>query len=467
MESEELEEISLPGAPRRFGGWIVALVLMGGVGLIGFGVAKPYLKAQSAPTAASAAALDPRAQTLLAEGERAMAAGDLDSANDDFVKASALAEKDPRVQIDVARLANARADVPWLRAKLLSNEAVDDVKANKAQLDDLAGRAKRAADDAGNAPADPTAATLARIDSLRVSGDPAGARALVSRVAQNASQPETAYVLAALDLDESEPLWPMILERLRIAAAGEGDAGRARAALVYALARSGDAAGAKAELEKLGGLARPYPLIGALRAFITRSAAQAKDAGAPGALAGMGASTATVDVSALPHTARGGGGGGGGGGFSGATDSRLLLQQAESAKAAHDWDRARALYSSALAQNSSDSEALAGLGDCDHAGHDLASAASYYKRALTANPVYLPALVGLADVEWETGDKDEAQKTYHDITDRFPDGTYPPRVKTRANDSTGGAVVRPATGSGSETAPAASAAPATDPTGSP
>jgi tetratricopeptide (TPR) repeat protein len=116
-----------------------------------------------------------------------------------------------------------------------------------------------------------------------------------------------------------------------------------------------------------------------------------------------------------------------------------LLQQAESAKATHDYDRARALYSSALAQNSSDSEALAGLGDVNHAMHDLAGAASYYKRALAANPVYLPALVGLGDVEWESGDKDEAQKTYRDITDRFPDGTYPGRVKQRANESGGGA----------------------------
>ena len=46
-------------------------------------------------------------------------------------------------------------------------------------------------------------------------------------------------MLAALDLAEPEPLWPMVIERLRLAAAGEGNAGRARAALVYALAQIG------------------------------------------------------------------------------------------------------------------------------------------------------------------------------------------------------------------------------------
>ena len=120
--------------------------------------------------------------------------------------------------------------------------------------------------------------------------------------------------------------------------------------------------------------------------------------------------------------------------YSGANDPRFLLAQAESAKGSHDLERARALYSSALAQNANDSEALAGLGDVDRAAHDLPGAAGYYKRALAVNPVYLPALVGLGDVEWESGDRDEAQKTYRDVMDRFPEGTYPGRIRQRAND---------------------------------
>jgi len=51
-------------------------------------------------------------------------------------------------------------------------------------------------------------------------------------------------VLAALDLAEPTPSWPAVLDRLK-AAAGESNLGRARAALVYALVRSGDITGAK------------------------------------------------------------------------------------------------------------------------------------------------------------------------------------------------------------------------------
>ena len=269
----------MAGRPRRLGGWIVALVLLGGAGVLGFAVAKPYLEARSAQKAATATALDPRAAQMLADGERAMSAGDLEAANDSFTKASALAEKDPRVLLDVARLANARADVPWLRMRVLATDAADDERTTKAQLEELGARAKKAADEAIAAAPDQPAAILAKIDALRITGDGASARALVSKVIQAASQPETAYALAALDLAEPEPLWPMVIERLRLAAAGEGNAGRARAALVYALARSGDASGAKGELDKLAALTRPYPLVGALRAFVAK-VPEAKDAGA-------------------------------------------------------------------------------------------------------------------------------------------------------------------------------------------
>ena len=80
------------------------------------------------------------------------------------------------------------------------------------------------------------------------------ARGYVAKVIAQASQPETAYVLAALDLAEPEPLWTTVVERLRLSADGEGNIGRARAALVYSLAKSGDLAGAKLELAKLDSL---------------------------------------------------------------------------------------------------------------------------------------------------------------------------------------------------------------------
>src|SRR5206468_1421658 len=99
-------------------------------------------------TAASAAPLDEKTQQYLTDGEKALADGNLDAAKENFDKASARAEKDLRVLLDVARLAAARADVPWLRTRILPPEATDDAKATKQALDDLSAAARRAADDA-------------------------------------------------------------------------------------------------------------------------------------------------------------------------------------------------------------------------------------------------------------------------------------------------------------------------------
>ena len=107
---------------------------------------------------------------------------------------------------------------------------------------------------------------------------------------------------------------------------------------------------------------------------------------------------------------------------------------AESAKGRNDLPRARALFEAAVAKNAGDSEALAGLGDVARSEKDLPGAQGFYQRALKANPTYLPALVGLADVQWDSGDRATAQKTYKDVVDRFPEGSYPPRAKQRSED---------------------------------
>ncbi len=420
---------------RRVGGWIVALVLVGGVSVLGFVVAKPYLMHPAKP-ATSLAPLDPKAQQLLSDGERAFADGNLDSAKESFDKASVLADKDPRVLLDVARVAEARADVAWLGLKLAApGEA--QTRARK-ELDELSVKSSAAADAALAVTPDDPPAVRSKIDALRIAGDLAQARALVAKMQTSSigSQPESAYVLAALDLAEPAAPTTQVIERLRDAAASEGNLGRARAALVYALARIGDAAAARRELEKLLGLPRQHPLQSELRAFVDHAAQASGDAG----------SVAVVDVSALPS----GGGGhvmanGGGGGGAGGGDPRALNQQADSARAHGDYAKAKELYGKVLQSNPSDSEALAGLGDCAYSQRDLENAKTYYQRALAANNTYTPALIGLADTLWETGDKAGAQKHYKDIVDRLPESMVPARVKARASEGGGSAPAPTAT----------------------
>ena len=449
--------------PRRsrVGGWVVAFVLILAVGVVGWVVARPYLVGR---TAGAASQLDPRAQAFLSQGEVALADGNLDLSKENFDKASALAEGEPHVLLDQARLAAAQADVPWLKLRLLPPGANDEVRTTKAQLDERVSRAQRASDAAlAIAPMD-VMAVRAKIDALRLAGERDAARGYVSKVISQASQPETAYVLAALDLAEPEPLWTTVIERLRFAAAGEGNAGRARAALVYASAKSGDLAGARAELAKLDSIARPYPLLPNLSAFLEKAQAKpALDGGVAANTAARGEPVAIVPQAqaaagtpaSSPATAVGVAGGGGGDTTS--ADPRRGMEAASQAIRKGDWDRARQIYEGIVARNRSDSEALCGLGDVARARGDSAGAISTYKRAISVNPSYLPALLGVADTQWIAGDHASATREYKDIADRFPEGTYPGYVKQRAE----GQAAAPMASAAASPAPPAAKAPAT------
>jgi predicted Zn finger-like uncharacterized protein len=418
------DAFDIPGR-RRVGGWVVAFVLLLAVGVVGWVVAKPYLIARNA-AAGGGPQLDARAHAFLSDGEKAMADGDLEAAQQDFDKASALAERDPRVLLDEARAAAAKADVLWLKLRLLPADGVDETRTTKAQLDERLARARKAADDAMAAAPDDLAAVRAKIDALRLSGERDAARNYVSRVGGLASQPETAYVLAALDLAEPEPFWTTVIDRLRQAAGGEANAGRARAALVYALAKSGDTAGARAELAKLDALTRPYPCSPNLHALVDKSPAKS----APDHLVAAGAPRGETTASAPPPPTPAAGPNPAPEGVPG--DQASGMQAASQAIKRGDWTRARRIYEALVARNPSDSEALAGIGDVDRSQGDSRAAISAYKRALAVNPSYLPALLGVADTEWVSGDRASAQRAYKDIADRFPEGTYPPYVRTRA-----------------------------------
>jgi predicted Zn finger-like uncharacterized protein len=448
---------SLPDAPASFGkrrsvgGFIVAAVVIAGVALIGAVWAKDHLGGVLGGAHPPAPAADPRVAGLLATGEKALADGNLETAKESFDKASALAEKDAHVLLDVARLAAIRADVPWLKSRLLAPDAADDIRVTKENLGELSAAAKKAADDALAVAPDDPAALRTKIDALRITGDRDGARALVSKAALSPSQPETAYVLAALDLADNDPLWSTVIERLRVAASAESGPGRGRAALAYALARSGDVAGAKAEVDRLAALQRQHVLLPLLRAFADRAKPSTKlDGGVAEADAGAVAAAGDhADAGRHAVNDRGEHGERGGGDRGGAVlpagDARQLVAQGEAARAKGDYERAQSLFAAAVDRNPNDTEALSGLAAIAHVRRDLNGARASYKRVLSINPSYVPALVGVADVDWESGDRASAMKTYKEIVDRFPEGTYPPRVKQRAEPSGGsGAAPTPA-----------------------
>ncbi|WP_394850396.1 zinc-ribbon domain-containing protein [Pendulispora brunnea] len=416
---------------NRAARWFVTIIMLFGIGAVAAVFGRPYLdrisKSIALPTTEPAP--DPRLGTYLKQGEAALDQGNLDQAKENFDKASALADKDPRVLIDLARLAVMRADVPWLRQRLLPDDprAENETRANKTELDGLVNEALKSADAAMAAAPNEMAAKKVKVDALRLAGEKESARALLGSVGTaslNASQPDAAYTLAALDLSEQDPPFAIVIERLRTAAGGEGSSGRARAALVYALARSGDAALAKQELDRLAALPRPHPLLAALRAYVERAPGAAVDAGAPAAQDAGVVPNAPKGKAAAAHAAA-------------PPPAPNELQQADIAKNHNDLPRAKSLYQGVLAKNPHNVEALTGMGDVLRGQRDLQGAQSYYRRAIADNSAYMPALVGLGDVQWELGDRASAIRTYKDIVERMPEGTYPHRVKQRVESTSG------------------------------
>lgn len=278
---------------------MVGVVVVGLAAFATVTVAKKYLTQGS--SAAAVTVSDERIASLLHEGGMRIDEGDLESAKEQFDKASALAERDPRVATELAHLAAIRADFRWLEVKIL---APDDPALKLAQrsLDDATVRLGRAAADAASLAPDDPVTVRARMDALRVAGEGARARALVAQLGASSTQPETSLALASLDLMEEKPDWVPVLRRLRLAVAAEKKLGRARALLVYALARSGDQAGAKAELGELLAAPRPNPAAPSLKAYVARMAEEPGEATKPAASA-QPAESASAAVEATAASA--------------------------------------------------------------------------------------------------------------------------------------------------------------------
>jgi TolA-binding protein len=424
-EAHSLGEDSVGHVHRRHvGGWIVAVTLLVASSVVGWGAVRPYLFRHSAPVGSS---MDGRVARLLDDGERALIDGDVDVAEEAFDKASALAEHDVRVLRDQSRLASLKGDVPWLGLKLLAQSASAEQRTATAQLESNVARAKRTASEAYSLAPDDPANACALIDALRLEGVPGAARSVVSKVMTRSGDREVAYVLAALDLTEPEPMWSTVIERLRLSAASDVQAGRARAALVYALGRSGDRAGAATELGKLDVAKRPYPLLPALHKWLEGLAAPPFASVAHSAArnpSGPSPSVPSPPPRADMPAAEGM-----------SLDAGSALQAAAVALRTGAYARAAQIYRALVARNDRDSEALSGLGDVAHAQGDIGGAMAAYRRAIMVNPSYLPALVGLADAEWAAGDRAKAQRAYENVVDHFPEGTYPEYVKERAAET--------------------------------
>ncbi|HKO51179.1 MAG TPA: zinc-ribbon domain-containing protein [Polyangiaceae bacterium] len=424
---DELNEDSLPEdhhARVARSRWIAGVVVVGVLGLLGATVGRRFI-AQLTGTAEIKS--DARVARFLSEGARLADEGDFEGAKEEFDKAAALAEKDPAVLTALARLETLRADVSWLKLRVIDPASIDLVQATHRELGRRVGKAHVAVDRAfAVSPEDP-AVLRARVDALRLNGEADKAREWLAPLSANASVPENAYVLAALDLADPAPVWPSVIDRLRTAAAAERDPGRARAALIYALVRASRMSEAETEFAKIDGRAKPHPLLEELRGFLLRAKRSVEAAGdAPAKLAAVDTSklpkldtSLTLEEGRLPTG-----------------DFRTRLSQASVALRQGNLARAAQLYESVLSEQPRNTEALSGLADVAKARHDPALAAKMYDRVLTENPNYWPALLASADQKWDAGDKPAALVLYRRLLEQAgPNSEYGARAAARLANS--------------------------------
>jgi tetratricopeptide (TPR) repeat protein len=303
----------------------------------------------------------------------------------------------------------------------------------------------------------------ARVDTLRLSGEADKAREWIKPIANTPSDPQNAYVLAALDLADANPSWSSIIDRLQVAVSGERVPGRAHAALVYALARGGRLAEAEAEVSKLDASPNAALLIDELKSFLKRYG-KSSDGGASAAVAAVDPrKLGKLDTSPAEEPrpaseaqrapsgeeARGG-------------DFRKSLSDAADAMRKGDVSRAQDLYLKVLSDQPGNTEALAGLADVARRRNNPGEAARLYDRVLDNNPSYLPALMARADLQWESGNKKAAVALYKRVVDQAGTGTeYGQRAAARiAQDSEHAAQAPEPAAPSKSAAPAASTAPA-------
>ncbi len=426
--------------------WIVGLIALGMIALIGFTLARKHGSSATAP-AASSAKPNSKVTKLLARGNELLLAGDVEGAKEQFVKASGVSETDPRVSRALADVAIVRADCAWLSVRLVQDNAAERSR-TEAQLGQATKRAGSAIEQAGRQKSNAATSARLKIDLLRLQGKLAAARKLVTTL--DTTDADNGRALAILDLSEESPNYGTVVDRLRKAARAEKKLGRARAMLVYALARSGDKLRATKELASLQAIAPSLSLLPSLQAYV--AAAKQKKAD---------------PVEETDPTARADGDtpAAAGGPTEGVpADFRSALRKAYQARQRGDLDRAEELYNAALEKNPGNSEALAGLADVAKARGNSTGAAKRYKEMLKGNPDYIPGIVGLADVKWANGERSAALTLYRQVVTNAPGTSYAQHAQSRIDQGAGSAsTASPPTTTSATPAPttASTAAPAT------
>ncbi|MBX3251458.1 MAG: tetratricopeptide repeat protein, partial [Myxococcales bacterium] len=376
-----------------------------------------------------------------------------DAALREYLRASALAEADPRVLLGLAR-----TEAAW--AEALSFEA-DDLEARAAHDPALAGRAAAKRDEVSRRAAEARrhAEALLRVqvdlsgevalaDALRLVGQSAEARQRIDRASQllaampsgQAASPEdaSAYHVAVALLAGG---WPEALPAARDAVSANPTSIRARLVLARALLATRDVAGARRELDevlrRVPGHPRARALVDAIDRGLPPAAptveveepsdpdptAPPTDAPTMEAASPREATpreTSPRETSPREVTPREPAPREAGGAPPAGRDYSFYVRRGEQLLDGGDLDGAQSHFELALQQRPGGAEALTGLGHVALRRGNAAEAARHFRPA--ARNDYGDAYIGLGDAYRRMGRTDEALQTYRAYLASRPNG---------------------------------------------
>jgi predicted Zn finger-like uncharacterized protein len=441
LRVDDDDDIELPvRGGRHVGRWFALLLLLalGGVGFWQWPQIAPLLGVVGAD----------RVDGFLAAGDAALARDDVDGYEDavrEFTRATALAERDPRVLRALARAHSAWAQALAFQASDLLARAGDDAslrgEAAVLQHDEerIATSARRYAEDALRLEPGSTEAEILLANALRQTGDAPGARGHLDRASEMQRERSAEYHLVAALLATTTDAG-VAAAREEAAAAVEADPSLLRARLLLARAdlASGRAAEARTQLDAVLAVLPEHPrarrLIEAMEGGLPPAAPLVAilDGGAPDAANAAQPDAGQVEAVAVANTEDPSAteesrtppdeGGGSERGVPAGRDYGWYVGRADQYLESGDVGRARTYYEAALRIRPGSPEAQTGLGFVALNSGNASGALNHFRPAAAAG--YGDAFIGQADAYRRMGRDAQALEAYRRYVQRRPTGQH-------------------------------------------